>query len=259
MTRAVLIMGVSLAALACGGSDTESDQSSTGGAAGSATATGSPGAMGNGTITGTIRFTGTPPANPAIDMQDEETCAAKHAGGATDPQVVVNDGNLANAFVYVREGLPSGATYTAPSTPVVIDQDGCLYTPRVIGVMAGQPVEIRNSDNLLHNVKSTPQENRSFNRSQPTSAVVLTQTFTSPEIMVPLECNVHSWMKGFVGVTAHPFHAVSGEDGTFTIGSLPPGTYTIEAWHEALGTRTATVTVPADGSVSTEITFAPAA
>jgi plastocyanin len=131
--------------------------------------------------------------------------------------------------------------------------------PRVVGVMAGQPLEIRNSDNLLHNVKAVPTENRGFNRSQPTSAVVLTHTFTTPEIMVPLECNVHSWMKGFAGVTSHPFHAVSGEDGSFTIGNLPPGTYTLEAWHEQLGTRTATVTVPEGGSVTTEISFAPSA
>ena len=263
MMRAVLCCGVVLVSLACAGGDEGSSGESPAGGAGAAQGTsaaqGSPGAMGNGSITGTIAFTGSAPANPAIDMSEEASCASKHSGGARDPVVVVNDGKLANVYVRVTQGLPQGATYTAGNTPVVVDQDGCLYTPRVIGTMVGQPVEIRNSDNLLHNVKSTPSENRGFNRSQPTSAVVITHTFDQPEVMVPLECNVHGWMKGYVGVTNHPFFDVSGEDGTFEIRGLPAGTYTVEAWHERLGTRTATVTVPADGSAPVEISFAPAA
>lgn len=262
MTRAVLCCGVVLVLLACGGGDSSGDAAPGGGgegAQGGAAATGSAGAMGNGSITGTIAFTGSAPANPVVDMSEEQACAAKHSDGARDPVVVVNDGKLANVYVRVTQGLPQGATYTAGSTPVVIDQDGCLYTPRVVGAMVGQPVQIRNSDNLLHNVKSTPSENRGFNRSQPTNAVVITHTFDQPEVMVPLECNVHGWMKGFVGVTNHPFFDVSGEDGTFEIRGLPAGTYTVEAWHERLGTRTATVTVPADGSAPVEISFAPSA
>ena len=263
MMRAVLCCGAVLVSLSCAGGDSGSSGEATPGsgtgAQGSSAAQGSPGAMGNGSITGTIAFTGTVPANPVIDMSEEATCAAKHTGGARDPVVVVNDGKLANVFVYVKEGLPAGATYTAPTTPVEIDQDGCLYTPRVVGAMVGQPVQIKNSDNLLHNVKSTPAENRGFNRSQPTSAVVITHTFDQPEIMVPLECSVHGWMKGFVGVTSHPFNAVSGENGTFEIRGLPAGTYTVEAWHERFGTRTATVTVPADGAGTVEISFAPSA
>ena len=265
MTRAVLCCGVVLVSLACGNGDGSSSGDSApagggaGGAPGAATAQGSPGAMGNGSITGTLAFTGTAPANPVIDMASERACAAKHAGGARDPVVVVNNGRLANVYVRVTQGLPQGATYTAPGTPVVIDQNGCLYTPRVVGAMVGQPVQIRNSDNLLHNVKSAPSENRGFNRSQPTNAVVITHTFDQPEVMVPLECNVHGWMKGFVGVTNHPFFAVSGDDGTFEIRGLPAGTYTLEAWHERLGTRTASVTVPADGSVPVTISFAPSA
>jgi plastocyanin len=212
-----------------------------------------------GSISGLVRFTGTAPANPTIDMSEEAACKAKHATPPTDPQVVVNNGMLANVFVYVKSGLPAGATYPTPSTPAVVDQSGCLYSPRVFGVMVGQPIEIRNSDPVLHNIKAVPTANRGFNISQPTAGMKTTRTFNTPEIMVPLECNVHGWMNAWVGVVAHPFFATSGADGSFTIPGLPPGAYELEAWHEKLGTQTASVTVPATGSVAAEFSFAPKA
>ena len=214
---------------------------------------------GSATVTGTIKFTGTAPANPSIDMSEEAACKAKHPGAITDPQVVVNNGNLANAFVYVKSGLPAGATFSAPTAPVVIDQNGCLYAPRVFGVMAGQPIEIRNSDPVLHNIKAVPAANRGFNISQPTEGMKTTRTFDTPEVMVPLECNVHGWMNAYVGVMSHPYFAVSGEDGTFRITGLPAGTYEIEAWHEKLGTQTMSVTVTDGGSATADFSFAPKA
>ena len=214
---------------------------------------------GSGTVTGTIKFTGTAPANPPIDMSEEAACKAKHTGGITDPQVVANNGNLANAFVYVKSGLPAGATFSAPTEPVVIDQDGCLYKPRVFGLMVGQPLEIRNSDPVLHNIKAVPSANRGFNISQPTQGMKTTRTFDTPEVMVPLECNVHGWMNAYVGVMSHPFYAVSGEDGTFRITGLPAGTYEIEAWHEKLGTQTMSVTVTDGGTATADFSFAPKA
>lgn len=251
--RAVLVIGIAFVALSCGG---QSDSAGgTPGAAQEAT----PGATGGGSITGTVMFAGTAAANPVIDMADEPQCRQKYGEAPRDPIVLVENRRLANVFVYITSGLPDGARYPTPSTPVVVDQDGCLYEPRVVGVMAGQPVEIRNSDPLLHNVKAVPTENRGFNRSQATAGQSFTQTFTRPEVMVPLECNVHGWMKGYIGVVAHPFHAVTGSDGSFRLEGLPAGTYTVEAWHERFGTRTATVTVPADGSATTEISFTPAA
>jgi hypothetical protein len=201
------------------------------------------GPQGNASVTGTISFAGAAPANPAIDMSSEAACRSKHSGAITDPQVVVKDGKLANVFVYVKSGLPAGATYSPPSESVVIDQDGCLYRPRVLGVMTGQNIDIKNSDPVLHNIKAVPKVNRGFNISQPTANMVSKRKFDQPEQMVPLECNVHSWMHASVGVMPHPFFATTGEDGKFEIKGLPAGTYEIEAWHEKLGPKTMTVTV----------------
>jgi hypothetical protein len=215
------------------------------------------GPMGTASVSGVVRFAGMPPANPPIDMRDEAACRDKHPDAPVDPQVVVTDGMLANVFVYVKGGLPAGATYTAPTTPVTVDQVGCLYVPRIVGAMVNQPIDILNSDPVLHNIKAVPTANRPFNISQPREGMRTTRTFSTPEVMVPLECNVHGWMHAFVGVMSHPFFAVSAGDGRFSIGRLPAGTYELEAWHEKLGTRTVTVTV-ADGEAGTaEFTFGP--
>jgi hypothetical protein len=140
---------------------------------------------------------------------------------------------------------------------VVIDQNGCLYNPRVFGVMVGQPIEIRNSDPVLHNIKAVPTANRGFNISQPSQGMTTTRTFTTAEVMVPFECNVHGWMNAWVGVLTHPFHATSGADGGFSIQGLPAGTYELEAWHEKFGTRTISVTVAEGGSATAEFSFGP--
>jgi len=126
-------------------------------------------------------------------------------------------------------------------------------------VMVGQKLEIDNSDPVLHNIKAVPTHNRGFNVSQPGAGMKTTRTFSTEEVMVPLQCNVHSWMHAYVGVLSHPYFAVSGEDGTFTIDGLPPGTYTVEAWHEKLGTKTATVTVGTGETKTADFTFAPKA
>jgi len=211
-----------------------------------------------GTITGKIKFTGTAPRNPAIDMSEEAACKAKYqTNPPTEETVVAGPASaLANVFVYVREGLPASAKYQAPAAPVVLDQDGCRYRPHVLGIMVGQGLEIRNSDPVLHNIKAVAKKNRPFNVSQPTAAMKTTRTFSAPEVMVNLECNVHGWMKAYVGVRTDPFYAVTGPDGSFTIKGLPPGTYTIEAWHEKFGTQTATVTVTGTESKTANFTFA---
>jgi plastocyanin len=204
-----------------------------------------------------VKFTGTKPANPRIDMSEEPACKDKHKTQPTGEAVVVNpNGTLANVFVYVKSGLPADAKYAAPSTPVVIDQDGCAYKPHVLGIQVGQQLEIRNSDPVLHNIKAKPTKNRPFNISQPTSGMKTNRSFPATEVMVPLECNVHGWMQAYVGVLPHPFFAVTGTDGKFTIANLPAGTYTVEAWHEKYGTQTATVTVAATGSKTQDFTFA---
>lgn len=212
---------------------------------------------GGATISGMVKFSGSAPANPTIDMSEEAACKAKYSTAPTDPQVVVTNGMLGNVFVYVKSGLPSGATYPAPTTPVSIDQRGCLYHPRVFGVMVGQPIEILNSDPVLHNIKAVPTANRGFNISQPSEGMKTTRTFSTPEVMVPLQCNVHGWMHASVGVMSHPFFATSGEDGSFTIKGLPAGTYELEAWHEKLGTQTMKVTVAENGSATADFSFGP--
>jgi plastocyanin len=210
-----------------------------------------------GTITGKVKFTGTAPRNPAIDMSEEAACKAKYTTPPTEEIVVAGPANaLSNVFVYVSAGVPAGQTFTAPTTPVVLDQDGCRYRPHVFGVMVGQPVEIRNSDPVLHNIKAVAKKNRPFNVSQPTAGMKMSRTFTAPEVMVNLECNVHGWMKSYAGVRPDPFYAVSGPDGSFSITGLPPGTYTIDAWHEKFGTQTATVTIAGTETKTANITFA---
>ena len=251
----VAALGLVLAAVACGGGG-DAGSTSDSPAGGAPAGGGAGGPTGTGTIAGAVSFTGAAPANPTIDMAAEPKCATKHTGTIRDPEYVINNGKLGNVFVYVKSGLPAGATYTAPSTAVTLDQNGCLYRPRVFGVMVGQSVEITNSDSLLHNIKSVAKNQPTFNISQSRAGVRNTRTFSTPEVMVPLECSVHGWMNAFVGVVPHPFFAVSGEDGTFEIRNLPAGTYEVEAWHERLGTKTMTVTVADGGRGAADFSYA---
>lgn len=197
-----------------------------------------------GELKGTVVIEGTPPANPAIRMIADPACLREAPGEQLMESYVVGpDGKaLANVFVYVKEGLEK-YSFPAPTEPVTFDQKGCRYRPHVFGVRVGQPVNIVNSDPTLHNVHSMGQANREFNRGQPIQGQSDAHTFTAREVMVPFKCDVHGWMNAYVGVLDHPFFAVTGPEGAFDFKSLPPGTYTIEAWHEKLGTSTQTVTI----------------
>lgn len=245
--------------VACSGGEEKAPSTNTTGGPGAAGSGSANAPLGSGTVTGRVSFTGTVPANPAIDMSEEPECKKKHSGAPTDPQYVVKDGKLGNVFVYVKSGLPAGASYAAPDDAVKLDQDGCLYHPRTFGVMVGQKLEIDNSDPVLHNIKAVPHANRPFNVSQPTAGMKTTRTFTTTEVMVPLQCNVHSWMHANVAVLPHPFFATSADDGSFTIKGLPQGTYEIEAWHEKLGTKTMQVTVGDNETKTVDFTFSPKA
>ena len=234
----------------CGGGGEKAPSGDTPGSAATPAAT--PGPSGTASIRGTVKLSGTAPANPPIDMADEPKCKARYTSAPREPKVVAGAGGvLANAFVYVKSGLPAGAAYPPAQAPVSIDQEGCLYTPRVLGLMVGQQLAIENSDTLLHNIKALPKTNRPFNISQPTAGMTTNRTFTAAEVMIPLECNVHGWMHAFVGVLPHPYFATTGPDGSFSIANLPAGTYTIEVWHETLGTHEASVTV-GDGESKTQ-------
>ena len=207
---------------------------------------------GEGTITGKITFEGTPPTMQIIRMTSDPLCMTE---GATSEVLIVGpDNGLVNAFVYVKDGL-GDRTFQAPKTPVVLDQVGCRYTPHVFGVQIGQPVRILNSDNTLHNVNARTKVNDEFNFAQLRAGVENIVTFTAPEIMVPFRCDVHGWMNSYAGVVPHPFFTVTGDDGTFEIKGLPEGTYTLEAWHERLGTQTTTVTSDGKTPVNAAFTF----
>ena len=207
-------------------------------------------------VTGKVTYTGPKPVRKVIDMSSEETeCRRSHKGPVQSEEVILNaDGTLANVFVYVSAGL-EGKKFEPPKTPVKLNQSGCMFTPHVAGVMAGQPLVVANSDPVTHNVHPMPEKNREWNQGQPPGAPEIERTFAFEEIMIPVKCNVHSWMRSYIGVVAHPFFAVTGETGTFELGGLPPGEYTITAWHEKFGKQEAKVTLAASGAGTAEFGF----
>ena len=207
-----------------------------------------------GKVTGKITFDGTPPAPTKIKLDADPVCVAAHTGPIDSEEVVVANGAVKNVFVRVTEGL--GDKKFPPSTePAVIDQHGCQYIPHVIGVQVGQPLKFTTSDQTLHNVHGMPKKNAQFNFAMPKFVKQKDTTFTTPEVMVAVKCDVHPWMNGWVGVVDNPFFAVSGADGTYTIQNLPPGEYTIEAWQEKLGTQTAKVKVDGCGTATADFKF----
>jgi plastocyanin len=210
------------------------------------------------TITGTITFAGQPPALKPLAMDAEPVCLKKHGGKpAPNEALVLGTGNaMANIIGWVSKGLPAGKTYPAPTTPVVLDQDGCEYKPHVMGIMVGQTYRILNSDGILHNIHTLPKLNTSFNRGQPATVKEMTTTFPKPENMFQIKCDVHPWMSAYIGVFTHPFFAVTKTDGKFSISGLDAGTYEITAWHERLGAQTASITVTGSDSKAQDFKFA---
>ncbi len=200
------------------------------------------------TVTGTVIFDGKAPALRPLAMDAEPVCMKMHGGKpVANEMLALGTGNtMGNIMVWVSKGLPAGKTYPAPKTPVVLDQHGCQYVPHVMGIMVGQPYRILNSDGILHNVHTLPKINPAFNRGQPATVKEVTTSFPKPEGMFQIKCDVHPWMSAYMGVFTHPFYSVTKTDGKFTISGLDAGTYEITAWHEKLGTQTATVTVGAN-------------
>lgn len=246
------LLALALLLAGCGGNERKAASGAPG-----TTATGpitmiDPATAGN--VTGTVWLEGTPPADVEISMVSDPACGARHGGPARTERAVVRDGRVEWAFIYVREGL-EGTNFPAPSAPAEIDQAGCRYTPHVTGVTVNQPVEFVNSDETLHNVHSISRGNKAFNFGLPKKNMTRQQVFTAPEIMVHLKCDVHSWMSAWIGVVPHPFFAVSDAEGNYTIRGLPPGTYTLEAWHETFGTKTVQVTLGPAESKTADVTF----
>jgi plastocyanin len=209
------------------------------------------------TITGTVTFDGKPPALRPIAMDAEPVCAKKHSGPVPNEMLVLGNGNtMANIMVWVSKGLAPGKTWPVPKTPVTIDQTGCMYKPHVMGIMVGQTYQILNSDGILHNIHTLPKVNPQFNKGMPATVKEATTVFQKPEDVFHIKCDVHPWMSAYVAVFTHPFFSVTSTDGKFTISGLDPGTYEITAWHEKLGTQTASVTVGASDTKTQNFKFA---
>jgi plastocyanin len=206
-------------------------------------------------VQGTVKYDGAVPKLPMVDMNADPACAAKHKAPVPSDVLVLGSGNtVGNVFVKVKSGLPD-QQWPTPTEPVVMDQKGCHYDPHVMGVMVNQPFKVLNSDGILHNVHALPKVNAQFNMAMPASRTEAVEEFAKVEGMFVIKCDVHPWMKAYVEVLSHPFFDVTGPDGTFRIAALPAGTYEIEAWHEKLGTRTASVTVADGATGSADFTF----
>ena len=257
MWMSALGLGLAVAVAACGGGNKESATTETGPAASGGGQKIDPATVGE--ITGVVSFDGVAPKNEPIKMNADPVCVKENPTAQTQETWEVDNGKLANVFVYVKDGLGNYA-FDAPTGSVTIDQMGCRYHPHVFGIRVGQTLEIKNSDPTLHNIHALPMGNKEFNTGQPIQGMITKHTFDSKEVMVPFKCDVHGWMNAYVGVLDHPFFAVTGKDGKFSIMGLPPGTYTIEAWHEKGGRQTAMVTVGPKETKEANFTFkAPAA
>jgi plastocyanin len=212
-----------------------------------------------GEITGKVAFDGAKPKQARIMMDQDPVCVKKHSGPvyAEDNAVNSND-TLPNVFIYVKSGAEK-YTFATPTDAVTLDQDGCMYKPHVMGIMTGQTLKVVSSDATTHNIHPMPKDNREWNESQPPGAAPIEKTFARSEIMIPVKCNQHPWMRAYIGVVSNPFYAVTGSDGTFTIKGLPPGDYTIEAWSAVGGgagqTQDQKVTIAPKESKKVDFTF----
>jgi plastocyanin len=208
-----------------------------------------------GVISGTVHFAGTPPQRIPIDMGQDPACSLSDKPNLTE-QYVVHDGGLANVYLYIKSGL-GDRVYAPTTTPVILDQQNCRYVPHVIAVMAGQPIEVHNSDSTMHNVHPMPTVagNQTSDITQAPHGDPVRQIFSTPEIMLPVRCNNHPWMEAFINVAPNPFYAVTDENGHFEIKGLPPGAYTLAAVHEKLGEQDMTVTVRSQNTAVADLTF----
>ena len=217
-----------------------------------------------GTITGKVALNGTAPEPKKIDTSADAVCGQKNPNAVTE-DVVVKDGKVANTFVYIKDGTTADGkkigdfSFDTPTTAANLDQNGCHYKPHVVALQTGQKLSVTNSDPTTHNVHPTPKNNPEWNQSQTAGAPPIEKTFARSEVLIPVKCNQHPWMKAYIAVMKHPFYAVSKEDGSFEIQGVPPGKYTVVAWHEKFGEKTMEVNVTAKGSATADYSFDAAA
>lgn len=195
-----------------------------------------------GSVAGRVKFEGTRPVPTRVNMSADPSCAKAHPGSTLSEDLVIGEGGtISNVVVYVSEGL-GDRTFTTPSDPVKIEQKGCMYEPHVLGARTNQKIEVINHDSTLHNIHPLPANNREWNKAEP-GGTTFEESFAREEVAIPVKCNVHPWMRSYIAVFKHPFFAVTGKDGSFNLRDLPPGDYTVEAWHEKLGKMTQKIKV----------------
>ena len=209
---------------------------------------------GGASVKGVVKFEGTAPKAKQISMSADPSCAKQHPSPVFAQDVKTDSkGDLQDVVEFVADGL-GDRTFDAPTQPAVVEQKGCMYEPHVLAVRANQPLHVVNDDPTSHNIHPTPANNREWNKAEP-PGTSLDESFPREEIAIPVKCNVHPWMHGYVAVFKHPYFAVTGKDGSFDLSSLPPGTYTIKAWHEKLGTSTQTITIGANETKEISFVF----
>lgn len=205
-------------------------------------------------VKGVVKVQGALPKPVRIDLSSDPKCVQAHPGGAMTSDITADSsGDLEDVIVYVSQGL-GDAKFAPPTEAAVIEQKGCMYKPHVVAVRANQELKVVNSDPTTHNIHPLPNNNRELNQSQP-PGVPFSMTFAREEIAIPVKCNIHPWMHSSIAVFKHPFFAVTGKDGSFEIGNLPPGSYTITAWHEKLGTSFQKITVGESETKTMEFVF----
>jgi len=248
---AVLSLGV-FSLVGCGGAEPPKQESAP---AAETTAAAAPAATASGaaSVSGKISFEGTPAPAEKVKLTADAKCAEMHKDGLERQAVRVKDGGVADVLVYVKSGL--GGTYPAPSEPALLDQHGCDYSPHMVALLAGQQLKIRNSDETLHNIHPRPQINTEFNVGQPRKGMESLKTFDKAEMLIPVGCDVHPWMRAYISVLSNPFFVVTGEGGTFEIKGLPAGEYEIEAAHGKLKTVSGKVTVKDGEAAKLDLTF----
>ena len=246
---ALLTLGTLPLLVACGGSEPTQPPAPAAQPAKPA----APAASATASVSGKISFEGQAPASERVKVSADPKCQAIHPQGLEKQAIKVKDGGLADVYVYVKG--PVSGSYPAPTTAVVLDQSGCNYAPHVLALQVGQPLAIRNSDDTLHNIHPRPKENAEFNIGQPRKGMESTKTFDKPEVMIPVGCDVHPWMRAYISVFAHPFYAVSNEDGSFEIKGLPAGEYEVEAHHGKLKGQAQKVTVKDGETASLSFAF----
>jgi len=209
---------------------------------------------GSASVKGIVTFTGTVPAAKTINMAADPSCAKQHAAPAVMQEVMTDKkGDLQNVIVFISEGL-GDQTFDPPSQPVVIEQKGCLYQPHVLAMQANQPLEVVNADPVMHNIHPMPNNNREWNKAEVPGSKI-DESFPRSEVAIPVKCNLHPWMRGYIAVFKHPYFVVTGKDGSFDLSNLPPGSYTLTAWHEKLGTMTQKITVGTNETKSVDFVF----